>query len=163
MKPNEPSWMILARSYIGLKEIPGPRHNSKILDWLAKLGAWWADDETAWCGAYVGHCIKESGLPVPTHWYRARAWSDYGSTLSLGRLSPGAVLVFTRPGGGHVGFYVGEDDNHYHVLGGNQSNAVNVMRILKSRCTAARWPKGVPVILGPVRMATRGPVSQNEA
>ncbi|MEG8021785.1 hypothetical protein [Sphingomonas aerolata] len=86
---------------------------------------------------------------------RARkSWASWGSRLRPERLAPGAVLVFDRPGGGHVGFYVGEDATAYHVLGGNQSNAVTVTRIAKGRLTASRWPKGVPVIGGPVKMAT---------
>ena len=71
--------------------------------------------------------------------------------------------MFSRAGGGHVGFYVGEDRFYYRVLGGNQQNAVNVMRIAKSRCVAIRWPKGVPVTGGPIHMETDTRVSKNEA
>jgi hypothetical protein len=46
---------------------------------------------------------------------------------------------------GHVGFYHGEDSTHFHVLGGNQSNAVTVSRIAKSRLLSARWPTGIAV------------------
>lgn len=160
----DPVWLVRAKSYQGLKEIPGPKHNSKILDWLAKLGAWWKDDETAWCGTFVAHCVQESGLPIPTHWYRAKAWSNYGSLLRRERLAPGAILIFDRQGGGHVGFYVGEDISHYHVLGGNQSNGVNITRIAKSRCVASRWPKDQPVLAGPVKLTSAGvAVSTNEA
>ena len=34
----------------------------------------------------------------------------------------GDILTFKRNGGGHVGLYVGEDKDCYHVLGGNQGN-----------------------------------------
>lgn len=57
---------------------------------------------------------------------------------------PGAVLVFERGSGGHVGFAIGQDDTHFHVLGGNQSDAVTVARIAKSRLLGARWPATVP-------------------
>ena len=50
---SEPSWLKIARSYEGLKEIPGPRHNQTIIRWLGKLKAWWSDDETPWCGVFV--------------------------------------------------------------------------------------------------------------
>ncbi len=51
------------------------------------------------------------------------------------------------PVAAHVGLYAGEDDTHYNVLGGNQSNSVSVARIEKSRLVAIRWPKtgGEPV------------------
>ena len=44
-----------------------------------------------------------------------------------------------RPGG-YVGFYLAEDEASYHVLGGNQSNMVNVARLRKDRLLTARWP-----------------------
>lgn len=157
-----PAWFNTAQKYHGLKEVPGPIHNKTIVAWLAKLGAWWRDDETPWCGTFVAHCLKEHGHPIPTHWYRAKAWADYGSLLRRERLAPGAILVFDRAGGGHVGFYVGEDNNYFFVLGGNQSNGVNVMKIAKSRCIASRWPKGVAVVGKPVRLSG-GKVSENEA
>jgi cell wall-associated NlpC family hydrolase len=34
----------------------------------------------------------------------------------------GDVLVFRRGGGGHVALYVGEDEEAFHVLGGNQAD-----------------------------------------
>ena len=159
---SEPSWLKIARSYDGLKEIPGPRHNQTIIRWLGKLRAWWNDDETPWCGVFVAHCMQESWLPFPKFYMRAKAWSDYGSLLRRDRLAPGAILVFDRAGGGHVGFYVGEDAGFYYVLGGNQSNAVNVMKLGKSRLVASRWPKGEPVIGKPVYL-NGGVVSTNEA
>jgi uncharacterized protein (TIGR02594 family) len=159
---SEPSWLKIARSYDGLKEIPGPRHNQTIIRWLVKLRAWWNDDETPWCGVFVAHCMQESWLPYPKFYMRAKAWSDYGSLLRRDRLAPGAILVFDRAGGGHVGLYVGEDAGFYYVLGGNQSNAVNVMKLGKSRLVASRWPKGEPVIGKPVYL-NGGSVSTNEA
>jgi len=157
-----PRWLRTAYSFEGLRETPGPRHNATILGWLTRLRAWWRDDETPWCGVFVAHCMQEAGLPYPRLYMRAKAWSDYGALLRPDRLAPGAILVFNRAGGGHVGFYVGEDTGHYYVLGGNQSNAVNVMKLGKSRLVASRWPRGVPVVGKPVHMKG-GMVSTNEA
>jgi uncharacterized protein (TIGR02594 family) len=158
----DPKWLVEAKKHLGTKEVPGSQHNSKILGWLAKLKAWWRDDETPWCGVFVAHCLRETGLPVADNWFRAKAWADYGSNLRSSHVAPGAILVFARQGGGHVGFYVGDDAAHYYVLGGNQANSVNVMKIAKVRCIAIRWPKGEPVVGGPVRM-TGGVVSVDEA
>jgi len=66
------------------------------------------------------------------------AWANWGQKSNI---APGAVLVFKRQGGGHVGFYVGEDSSAYHVLGGNQSDSVSIARIAKDRLVAVRWPK----------------------
>lgn len=75
------------------------------------------------------------------------------------------MLVFDRAGGGHVGFYVGEDLTSYHVLGGNQGDRVSIMRLEKSRCVARRWPTGRAVVGKPMMMkAIAGiPLSSNEA
>ena len=162
MSKPDPDWLSMARQYVGLKEIPGPRHNATILKWLEKLNAWWRNDETPWCGVFCAAIMQEVGLPYPKMYMRARAWDDYGVLLRPDRLAPGAILVFDRKGGGHVGFYVGEDAGFYYVLGGNQSNAVNVMKLGKSRLVASRWPRGEPVTSGPVFMKG-GMVSTNEA
>ncbi|MFN3706515.1 MAG: TIGR02594 family protein [Thermoflexales bacterium] len=163
MTQSEPRWLQIARSYIGVKEVPGPRHNSTIVSWLVSLRAWWRDDETPWCGVFVAHCLREAGITdLPEYWMRALAWAPWGANLRASHVAPGAILVFSRQGGGHVGFYVGEDASFYHVLGGNQRNMVNIMKIAKARCVAIRWPKGEPVVGGPVFL-TGGEVSTNEA
>lgn len=53
----------------------------------------------------------------------------------------GDILVFTRNGGGHVGLYVGETSNSYYVLGGNQSDRINITRIAKSRLHSIQRPE----------------------
>lgn len=158
-----PRWMEIAKGYVGVKEIPGAKHNSTIQKWLAKLGAWWRDDETPWCGVFVAHCLREAGLPLPENWMRAKVWADYGSNLRSTHVAPGAILVFARQGGGHVGFYAGEDSSYFYVLGGNQGNAVSISKIAKTRCIAIRWPKGEPVIGGPKLVSLKADVTTNEA
>lgn len=161
---KEPNWLTIARKCIGIREVVGPKHSGIIAGWLRKLSAWWTDDETPWCGTFVAHCLQEAGLPYVKDWYRAKAWVSYGALLRPHLLAPGAILVFQRQGGGHVGFYVGEDDLCYHVLGGNQGNSVSVSRILKQRCIATRWPKDEPVIGKPVHLKIDGtPMTTNEA
>lgn len=157
-----PHWLQIARAYEGIREIRGPKHHSTIIRWLEKLNAWWRNDEVPWCGVYCAAVMQEAGLPYPKYYMRAKAWSDYGALLRPDRLAPGAILVFDRKGGGHVGFYVGEDAEFYYVLGGNQSNMVNVMKLGKSRLVASRWPRGEPVTGQPVYMEG-GMVSTNEA
>lgn len=161
-------WYDEAKRLTGTREIVGPKHNPTILAWAKALGAKVlginvVDDETAWCGLFVAHCVSVAGLAPAPIAVRASSWETWGANLAPDKLTLGAVLVFKRPGGGHVGFYVGEDATCYHVLGGNQGNAVSITRIEKSRCVARRWPVGVPVIGGPVKLTTGGAVSKNEA
>jgi hypothetical protein len=55
-----------------------------------------------------------------------------------------AVLVFERPGGGHVGYYFGEDATAYHVLGGNQGDAVTIARIARIAVSHADGQPAAP-------------------
>jgi uncharacterized protein (TIGR02594 family) len=166
---QEPAWLRAARAKIGTREAAGAANNPTIMGWSKRLGAkvlgiGYNADSVPWCGLFVATCMVEVGIAPPPIAVRANSWATFGANLRREALSPGAVLVFTREGGGHVAFYVGEDQTHYHVLGGNQGDTVNVMRIAKSRCTASRWPRGVPVVGGPVRMSSTAgvPVSENE-
>jgi uncharacterized protein (TIGR02594 family) len=157
---KEPSWMQEARARIGEKEIPGPRHNSWIADGWARLGApWFNDDETPWCGFFVAHCIDAAGLPYPRLFPRALAWSTWGKPCPP---AVGAVVTFKRPGGGHVGFLVGENAANFYVLGGNQSNMVNIQPIAKNRMDAIRWPVSHALPDPGLPRMTGGVISTNE-
>jgi len=164
---TEPAWLAAARAQLGTRELPGPTHNNKLIAFLntaAKFnGVIWKDDEMPWCGGFVAACLVAAGVEPVKIAARASSWAAWGANLRRSFLVPGAVLVFQRPGGGHVGFYVGEDAGAYHVLGGNQGNAVSITRIAKSRCVASRWPRGVPVLGAPVRLAANGALSRDEA
>lgn len=167
---KEPAWLVAARAKLGTREAPGAANNPTILGWARRLGVKvlgipYNADATPWCGLFAATCMAEAGVSSPLIAVRASAWSTWGQRLRPERVSPGAVLVFQRQGGGHVGFYVGEDPDAYHVLGGNQGDAVTIARIAKSRCVAIRWPKGEPVHGKPVHLSTRPgvPLSTNEA
>jgi len=164
---KDPPWLAYARTLLGVREIPGAKHSPTIMGWIKALGARVlginvTDDETPWCGTFVAHVMQRFELGAPPVAVRAAAWGAYGRKLNAPRL--GCILVFVRPGGGHVGFYVGEDDTAYHVLGGNQSNAVTITRIAKGRMTEMRWPHG-PALPEPqiVRLTPAGQLSGNEA
>lgn len=168
---NEPAWLGRARALIGTREVAGAGSNPTILAWAKRIGARilgiaYTDDATAWCGLFVTECLSEAGIDLSTMkvGVRASAWASWGIAVDPARLTPGTILVFQRPGGGHVGFYVGEDATTYHVLGGNQGDAVSIARIAKGRCIARRWPKDVPITGKPVHLAgAAGGISENEA
>lgn len=163
---GEPAWLTLARGQIGVRETPGPASTPTIMGWARKIGGWiaafYADDSIPWCGLFVGWALASRGLKTPPNLLGARAYEAWGRPLDHG--APGAILVFARKGGGHVGFYVGEDETAYHVLGGNQSDMVCVKRIGKSRLTAIRWPSGALSQPGKrVMLTPDGALSANEA
>jgi len=160
---GEPLWMKTARSQLGTRETAGPASNSKIMGWAKTvgraLGITYSDDSVPWCGLFVAYCVQSANYIPPPVAVRAKAWADWGEATTP---CLGAILVFERKGGGHVGLYVAEDATAYHVLGGNQSDAVTVIRILKSRCVAVRWPRGYPKTK-PVIVDANGALSENEA
>jgi uncharacterized protein (TIGR02594 family) len=167
---QEPAWLRHARSLVGTREAAGAANNASILGWAKMLGTRvlgmaYNADSVPWCGLFVANCLRGAGIDLSAMRVavRAKEWATWGANLGAAVLAPGAILVFDREGGGHVAFYVGEDATHYHVLGGNQGDAVSIMRLAKSRCIARRWPRGVPVVGSPVQLsATGAPVSKNE-
>ena len=136
---NDLAWMIEAKKHIGLKEVSGKAHNPTILNWLKSLGAWWSEDETAWCGAFIAHCLKVAGVKYPKHWYRALDYVNYGSKLT--KPAYGCVAIKTRQGGGHVCFVVGRDEKTRKLvcIGGNQSNMVCYALYAESEFQEFRW------------------------
>jgi len=160
-----PAWLDFARTLHGVAEVPGPRHNPTILSWwkalgVKVLGLVATTDEIAWCGVYVAWCMRHVGIDPPPIAARAKAWATWGQPCTPGL---GAILVFGRTGGGHVGFYEGERADAYLVLGGNQGNRVSKQWIAKDRLLAARWPATIAVNSRPVKMGGTGAVSRNEA
>jgi len=164
MKLPELPWIASARQYIGLREVPGPKNSTVITGWLTKLKAWWSDDATPWCGTFAATCVTEAGLTPPKDWYRAMAWLSL--PVSLPRPAYGCVVVFTRQGGGHVGFVVGKDrSGNLMVLGGNQGDAVSVRPFPLIRVAGYRWPSAFPSagrFVLPV-LDSDGKLSENEA
>lgn len=159
-----PPWYALALEQRGLHE---RRDNAELSAWLRADGATLGDPAALpWCGDYVATAIGLA-LPdetLPDNPYLARAW------LGFGRECPvllGAVAVFWRGSrngwAGHVGFVAGEDADAIHVLGGNQSNAVTITRIARSRLLGCRWPTTYPMTGERVARDAEGALSVNEA
>jgi len=150
---DDPSipWFQEARRLIGVREKVGPGNEPKIIDWAKGVGIDYRDDDIAWCGLFVAHCVGStlSQERLPTNPLGARAWLKFGAPCEPGL---GAVLVFWRGSRsgwkGHVGFYAGQDKSAFHVLGGNQGNAVSVTRIAFDRLLGARWPSTTPILAG---------------
>jgi len=137
-KLPELSWIAEARKYVRLREIKGSKHNPIIISWLDNLKAWWSEDESAWCGTFVAHCLAESRITYPKHWYRALDYLNYGTRL----IQPayGCVAVKTRKGGGHVCFVVGQTKEGKLVcLGGNQNDMVCFALYDKKDFEAFMW------------------------
>lgn len=149
----------------GVTEKAGGANNPEILAWAKETGlaGVYNADSIPWCGLFAAVVCKRADKPVVKDPLWARNWAKFGKVSE--RPGLGDVLVFARDGGGHVGFYVAEDPGAYHVLGGNQGDAVSIVRIAKSRCIAARRPPytNQPESVKPYHVAAGGQLSQNEA
>ena len=147
---TELPWMAEAKKHIGLKEIVGAKHNPKIVEWLKEMGnfpgaakSWYFEDETPWCGLFVGYCLGKSGRAVIKDWYRAKAWAEAGLT-KLDKPAYGCIAVKSRKGGGHVFFVVGKDKQGRILgLGGNQGNAVSIVPFNLADIDGYYWPSNV--------------------
>ncbi len=150
---------------LGTKEAPGSVNSDVIMGWAAETGlaGSYTTDATPWCGLWAAVVAKRSGKDFPTTPLWALSWSKFGVAAGQPRL--GDVLVFQREGGGHVGLYIAEDAEAYHVLGGNQGDQVSIIRVAKNRLYAARRPvyKDTPASVQPYIVAKTGALSTNEA
>lgn len=122
----------------GVKERPGPANEPEIMAWAKEvgLGTVYTHDSIAWCGLTVAVWSKRAGYEPPVNPLWARNWLKWGRAVSMPML--GDILVFERGTGGHVAMYVGEDDTHWHILGGNQSDQVNIVRRAKEAPKGSR-------------------------
>lgn len=90
------------------------RDRTSLMDWL-KRDVRSLDDpaDNPWCGDFVETCIRMALPDEPllgalgTNPYWARNWLLFGQGT---KPVTGAVLIFERGSGGHVGFAIGQDD-----------------------------------------------------
>ncbi|HEY4113090.1 MAG TPA: TIGR02594 family protein [Rhizomicrobium sp.] len=175
---GHPKMVAEALANWGVHEIAGPENNPVIMGWVTEIGAlphkqsvkiYTSDDKQAWCGLFMSHLAHASGYAFPDEPLWALNWAEFGDASPKSSL--GDVLVFNRFDahgtliGGHVGLYVAEDDQAFHVLGGNESNQVEITRIVKARLKAARRPPyaiGAPANVTPNIVQTGGQLSANE-
>ena len=139
-----PPWIIIARTQIGVSEIPGlARHNPEILGYHAATSLGAKEDEVPWCSAFVNWCLQRAGLKG-TRSARARSWLSWGESLTVPRY--GCIVVMRRglnPAQGHVGFFLGfvaPGRKFIRVLGGNQGDRVCGANFRSDLILGYRWP-----------------------
>jgi uncharacterized protein (TIGR02594 family) len=149
--PIDPQWLAYARRQIGIRETPGPANEPRIMAMAKRavgwLGAAYSGDSVPWCGLFVADCMDAAWFKPPRSFVgvRAKAWANWG--VDVAHTKPlGCIVVFSRDGGGHVGFLTGiYPDGRLRILGGNQADAVNERAFPVARVVAYRWPAGVAV------------------
>ena len=178
MLPNKYQWLELEPGpriltefikVYGVQEKLGPSDNPTILGWAKSIGLQGAyiHDATPWCGLTMAYVAAQAGWD---HAPKGNAlwalnWLAWGNPVAKGQEMLGDVLAFKRPGGGHVGIYVGEDPNAFHVMGGNVDDQVKIKRIDRARCQGARrcpWRVNQPKNVRKIILSSDGQISTNE-
>ena len=130
----------------GVAAIAGPRHNSRVQEFLRTVG-FGRTDEVAWCAAFMRWLFLEvTGKGVGKG--NARSWETLEEPFqvknigNLDKALPGDVVVLWRGSRrswkGHVALFVRRTQNHVYLLGGNQGGKVSIKRYPKSRVLAVR-------------------------
>jgi uncharacterized protein (TIGR02594 family) len=135
----DPEWLNLAHKEIGTKEAPGFANNPIVQKYYVDAGAGKLPDSVPWCAAFVGAMLKRAGVS-PSGFLMARSYMKWGRGLQTPKR--GCVVVLSRgaPPSGHVGFFLRDNGRSIRVLGGNQSDAVNIRDFPKSKLVGYRWP-----------------------
>lgn len=147
-----PPWMAEMHRRSGLHEV---KDNGPLIDWL-KIGRYLGNPKTLpWCGdaveSAVAKVLPEEALPVNPFW--AQAWAKFG--IDAGGPIVGSIGVIRwSASAGHVGIVAGTDGSRVNLLGGNQSNAINVSSFPRSAFIAFRWPLTYPVKAYPALKGT---------
>ena len=132
----------IALKEYGVSEIPGPKHQKRILDYAHAIEETWVKtDETSWCSIFLSFIALKAGKPYPRKKpATARSWLTVGTPVTEPRL--GDVVIFWRVSKnswqGHVGIFIRESKNHIWVLGGNQDNQVCIKPYSKDRLLGYR-------------------------
>lgn len=135
-------WVIEFEKVLGWHEV---RDRDRLSKWLRSDGKTLGDpSKLPWCGDAMQTALLRAlpDEPMPGDLGKNPYWAL--NWQFLGKKTPpvyGAVGVFKRPSGGHVGVLIGQDETAFLVLGGNQSDAItNGAWIDKKRLVDARWP-----------------------
>lgn len=164
-----PRMLVEALKLYGTIELPGDRDSPTILGWAKEIGIagnGYTHDSIPWCGLFMAVVATRAGKTPPKNPLWALNWAGFGTGQSLAGGMLGDVLTFKRPGGGHVALYVGEDPVAFHVIGGNQSDAVTITREPRTRLhSVARptWQIAQPANVRKIRLSPAGALSTNEA
>lgn len=140
-RPDDPPWLRIAFLELGVKGFPGSGSNPRIVEYhrSTTLPASLSEiDETPWCSSFVNWCMERAGYEgTDSAW--ARSWASWGVALKAPRR--GCIAVYTRPGGGHVAFFLETLEGSVRILGGNQSDAVTITSPDRTHTLLGyRWP-----------------------
>ncbi|WP_419897448.1 NlpC/P60 family protein [Roseomonas sp. USHLN139] len=143
-------WMAIAEDELGVTEIPGRRHNPRIIEYHMTTGLQAQSDEVAWCASFVNWVMRQAGYSG-TNSAAAKSWKGYGSACGprygaitvLRRRRSGHDAATGSSSGYHVGFMTQQSAGRITLLGGNQGNMVKLsnFNLASYDIEAQRWPR----------------------
>ena len=137
---------------VGIAEIPGPRSDARVLEYLAicerdgkPLGL--ASDEYAWCAAFASWCGLPEGMRPRASVAELVAGARRAGALVTGdamsALLPGDLLIYERGGQsplrggkGHVNRIVSYEPLSWRCVGGNEGARGAVEISIRDRTSA---------------------------
>lgn len=145
MSSMNPPHVMYAAGYVGYTE----RANREQLRQLTGVDP----VRTEWCAAFINAILERNGMPgsdsVSDNPLMARSFLEWGESVDEPRR--GDIVVFERGNSvwqGHVAIYIGTVERngveYYRILGGNQSNSVNVTEYPVSRLLGIRRIENSP-------------------
>lgn len=136
----KPAWIVTAEKEIGVKEVPGPGDNPRILEYHKATNLKATDDAVPWCSAFVNWVLLHCGYERS---HQAAARSFLGVGVILKGYKKYSIVILRRGNStwqGHVGFAIDETKSHVLVLGGNQGDRVSKAWFRKENVIGYRWP-----------------------
>lgn len=139
----------LAERWKGVSEKKGRLSNDDIVAMLRLDNDWPKVDEVPWCAAFV-NMIAYAWRAKRSKVLMARSYLRVGQKISEDKLCVGHDIVVIKRGRGgqpgpevldapgHVGFFAGFKGKSVLILGGNQSDSVNITAYPKSRVLGYR-------------------------
>lgn len=145
MSTSNPPHVLYAASYVGYNE----RNNRSEIRDLTGVDP----VRTEWCAAFINAILARHNIPgsdsVSEYPLMARSFLEWGNPVDEPRR--GDIVVFTRGNSnwqGHVAIYLSTVERngqlYYRILGGNQSNAINVTEYPVNRLLGIRRIENSP-------------------
>ena len=142
-QPDETPWVTWANGEVGFHE-EGENLGIERYIALAKVGSL----GDPWCAIFANAGFEAVGIRG-TRSALARSFEDNENFVELDAPARGAVVTLWRESPsswkGHVGYYLGENDNGILILQGNASDEVNRGYVDPKRVVGYYWPKSVPL------------------
>jgi uncharacterized protein (TIGR02594 family) len=149
MKKVELSAFDLPQRFVGIKEAPGSASNPHVLAMLRPDEDRPEGDDVPWCSAFPNCVAWLLRLPRSKD-LRARSWLLVGRPLAIEEAEAGFDLIVLKSdqgeqpdatvidAPGHVGLFARLEGENILILGGNQSDAVNVAPFAQARVLGVR-------------------------